>query len=280
MWGKVLGAMVGGAIAMLLGWSPLLAALLAVVGLAVGHALIDHQPPAPRRDAPPSIDELVGEPERAPPPRRPPPKRPPPPPAPARDEQKLLADVLCPIFIEVARSDTAVVQSEIRVVREFFQHTLGFDDAGMEAVRVALKDALASSEQDMEHLVKRARTELKPSFRLEIVRAIYDMCVADADLSARERDLLKHVTQTFNLSDEQLQQITTQFFGGADKHYEALGLAESATDDEVKSAFRKLAAENHPDRVATLGAKEAEAAAARFRAVKDAYEALRKIRGF
>jgi DnaJ like chaperone protein len=272
--------MIGAAIAMVLAWDPLLAAAMAVVGLALGHLLVDREPPAPRRDAPPSIDELIGEPPKELPRRRPAPKRLAPPPAPARDEQKLLADVLCPIFIEVARADSGVVQSEIRVVREFFQHTLGFDEAGMEAVRGALKDALASSEQDMEHLVKRARTELKPSLRVDVVRALYDMGMADADLSTRERDLLKHVTQNFNLSDEQLQQITTQYFGGAEAHYAALGLTESATDDELKSAFRKLASENHPDRVATLGAKEAEAATERFRQVKDAYEALRKIRGF
>ncbi|MEW6430495.1 MAG: TerB family tellurite resistance protein [Myxococcota bacterium] len=278
MWGKVFGAMIGGAIGMLLAWSPVLAAGLAVVGLALGHFIVDREAPAPRGDMPPSEADLLGE--------RPPPRpRRAPAPLPGRrrkrvDEQKLLADVLCPIFIEVARADSGVVQPEIRVVREFFEHSLGFDEDGMEAVRVALKDALASSEQDIDHLVKRARTEVKPSLRVDVVRALYDMGVADADLSARERDLLKHVVQQFNLSDEQLQQITTEHFGGADKHYEVLGLTEAATDDELKSAFRRLAAENHPDRVASLGPAEAEAASERFRQVKDAYEALRKIRGF
>jgi len=120
--------------------------------------------------------------------------------------------------------------------------------------------------------VKRARTELKPSLRVDVVRALYDMGVADADLSTRERDLLKHVTQNFNLSDEQLQQITAEYFGKGDREYELLGLTKAATDDEVKSAFRKLAAEHHPDRAKDNGEK--------FRAVKDAYEALKKLRGF
>jgi DnaJ like chaperone protein len=127
--------------------------------------------------------------------------------------------------------------------------------------------------------VKRARSEVKPSLRVDVVRALYDMGLADADLSARERDLLKRVVQQFNLSDEQLQQITTERFGGASRYYEVLGLTENATDEELRSAFRRLAAENHPDRVANLGPREAEAAAERFRQVKDAWEALRKIRG-
>lgn len=275
MWGKVLGAMIGGAVGMLLAWSPVLAAALAVAGLALGHFILDREVVAPRQDMPPSQEELVAE-------KRPRPRPAPPLPRERRnrvDEQKLLADVLCPIFIEVARADSGVVQSEIRVVREFFQHALGFDEDGMEAVRLALKDALASSEQDIDHLVKRARSEVKPSLRVDVVRALYDMGLADADLSARERDLLKRVVQQFNLSDEQLQQITTERFGGASRYYEVLGLTENATDEELRSAFRRLAAENHPDRVANLGPREAEAAAERFRQVKDAWEALRKIRG-
>ncbi|MCC6335929.1 MAG: TerB family tellurite resistance protein [Myxococcales bacterium] len=270
--------MIGGAIGMILAWSPILAVTLAAVGALLGHLIVDRETTAPRVEAPPSEEELLG--------GRRSERRGSPLPAPtgrgsssSRDEQKLLADLLCPIFIEVARADSGVVQPEIRVVREFFQHTLGFDDAGMELVRLALKDALAASEQDMEHLVKRARTEIKPSLRITVVRALYDMGLADAELSTRERDLLKHVTGNFNLSDEQLQQITTQYFGGGDAHYATLGLTAAATDEELKSAFRKLAAEHHPDRATALGPKEAEAAAERFRKVKDAWEALRKIRG-
>jgi curved DNA-binding protein CbpA len=51
-------------------------------------------------------------------------------------------------------------------------------------------------------------------------------------------------------------------------HYTALGLASSATLDEIKLAYRKKAAFYHPDR------NDAEDAADRFRAVQDAYDVL------
>ncbi|MFE8644379.1 MAG: J domain-containing protein [Comamonadaceae bacterium] len=51
-------------------------------------------------------------------------------------------------------------------------------------------------------------------------------------------------------------------------HYEALGLAGSASLADIKKAFRQKAAQLHPDR------NPAPDAAARFQAVQKAYEVL------
>jgi len=52
-------------------------------------------------------------------------------------------------------------------------------------------------------------------------------------------------------------------------HYEVLGVARNAREDEVKKAFRRLAMKCHPDR--NPGNAQAEA---QFREAKDAYEVL------
>ncbi|NQT91357.1 MAG: molecular chaperone DnaJ [Lentisphaerae bacterium] len=52
-------------------------------------------------------------------------------------------------------------------------------------------------------------------------------------------------------------------------YYELLGVAKSATPDEIKKSYRKLAMQYHPDR--NQGDKSAEA---KFKAVSEAYEVL------
>lgn len=277
MMGKLLGAMIGAALGMVLAWSPALAAILSAVGALIGHFAVDREPMSPKTLRPPSREELLG----SPPPRAP--RR-----AAAASPQKpkkvaaedlLLLDALCPLFIEVARGDRAADPLEIRVVREFFEVRLQFDATAMEAVRKALKDALAAEVQDIEFLTTRARTAVKPSLRVEVVRSLYDLGLVDGPLTRAEQDMLKRIVGLFNLSDEQLQQITKEYFGSGDRAYEVLGLTREATDDELKAAFRRLAAEAHPDRAAALGPEAAAKAAARFREVKDAYEELKRLRG-
>ena len=268
MLGKVLGAMVGGTVGMVLTVQPGLAVGLSLFGALIGHFVFDREvAPAPKAFRSPSRGELLSSGRPPPAPRRVkrPAKKP-------KSDDLALLQALCPLFIEVARADAPPVQMEIRVIREFFELRLSFDETTMEEVRDALKACLAAPAGDVEALTTRARTLVKPSMRVEVVRSLYDVGMVDGDLKRSEQDVLKRIVNAFNLSDEQLQQITAEFFGKGDANYELLGITPDATDDEVKSAYRRLAAEHHPDR-ATDGGE-------RFRLVKDAYEALRKLRGF
>ncbi|MCL4366930.1 DnaJ domain-containing protein, partial [Patescibacteria group bacterium] len=51
-------------------------------------------------------------------------------------------------------------------------------------------------------------------------------------------------------------------------YYEILGVSKSASDAEIKAAYRKLARQYHPDVDKTAGAAE------RFKEVSEAYQVL------
>jgi DnaJ like chaperone protein len=263
---------------MLLGWHPMAVWLCAAAGVLVGHFSFDREPPWPKSESPRPIEPFLAEEHPRPKSlrssslgRRQPRKGP-------ASDQAALVEALAPLFVELARIDGDVVGDEVRAVRHFFEK-LGYDEAGLELVRVAMKEAMATPTQDLATLVKAKRGFVKPAMRVEVLRALYEVALADSEMKRSERDALRHVVEHFNLSEEQLRVVTADFFGSGAEHFAALGLLETASDDEIRSAFRRLAAENHPDRVASLGAAAAAEAAERFRVVKEAYEALKQLRG-
>src|SRR5210317_1096904 len=54
-------------------------------------------------------------------------------------------------------------------------------------------------------------------------------------------------------------------------YYEVLGVSKSATADEIKNAYRRLAMKHHPDR----NKDDGEASEKKFKEAKEAYEVLK-----
>ena len=69
------------------------------------------------------------------------------------------------------------------------------------------------------------------------------------------------------------------YFKETDSAYTVLEISPSATDDEVRSAYRRMAMKYHPDRVATLGPEVQKAAEEKFKKIQEAYAAIKKQRG-
>ena len=62
--------------------------------------------------------------------------------------------------------------------------------------------------------------------------------------------------------------------------HEVLGVSSNATQDEIKKAYRHLAAQYHPDKVSHLGEEFRALAEKRFKEIQEAYQKLSKSNSF
>ena len=68
------------------------------------------------------------------------------------------------------------------------------------------------------------------------------------------------------------------FFKDSTSAYKILEISSSATDNEVKKAFRKMATKFHPDKVHHLGEEFQKMAEEKFKSVNEAYAEIKKSR--
>ena len=60
--------------------------------------------------------------------------------------------------------------------------------------------------------------------------------------------------------------------------YRVLGIDSSATDEEVKKAYRRMAMKYHPDRVADMSEEIQQNAAKQMKEINEAYEVIKSRR--
>ena len=60
--------------------------------------------------------------------------------------------------------------------------------------------------------------------------------------------------------------------------YDVLGVSRSASDDEIKKAYHKLARKYHPDNFAGSGGAAAEGAEEKMKEINEAYDIIQKER--
>ena len=123
-----------------------------------------------------------------------------------------------------------------------------------------------------------------PSYFFIITNYLVIIAKADGVISPEEVAALKEVALYIGLSMQDVESMLNLESGAEasssiEDAYKVLGVSPSATDDEVKAAYRKMALKHHPDRVATLGDDIRKAAEKKFQEINDAKERIFKARG-
>lgn len=176
----------------------------------------------------------------------------------------------------VIKADGKTSSEELSKVREFFARNFG-SQAAEEAESIVKE--LAEKDINLYEVCEQVRSCMDYSQRLQLFHFLVSLGACDG-LQQKEIDLLEVIASYIGLTKGESESIIALFKPSNERNYKILEIDPSATDDEVKKAYRKMAVKYHPDKVATLGEDVQKAAEEKFKAVAQAYEAIRKERGF
>ena len=195
----------------------------------------------------------------------------------------------------LAKSDGRVTEDEIRAARAVM-HRIGLGPA---QVRHAI-NWFEEGKQPGFPLVKTVREARRVSARraeqrVVFIRLLLEVILAKDRLHRKERALLWTICTELDVGRADLAQLEAMIraqkgfrrspAGDADTRrikaaYRTLGVEESATNDEIKKAYRRKMNRHHPDKIASSNPDEAavQAAENRTREVRAAYEMLKARR--
>lgn len=177
----------------------------------------------------------------------------------------------------VMKADSSVKKSELDYVKRFFLTNFGQERA--EKYILMLREILKQDIQiyDVSQQVGRF---MDYSSKLQLLHYLFGIASADGTTHDNEVDVISVISKYMGISSSDFQSIKAMFVQQVDSAYKILGIDANATDDEVKKAYREMAKKYHPDKVAYLGDDVRKSAEQKLQEVNEAYDKIRKQRGF
>lgn len=175
----------------------------------------------------------------------------------------------------VMKADGAIKRSELDYVKKYLLRAYG-ESAAAELLQV-LRDVL-KKDIPLHEVCTQIRTNMTHATRLELLHFLFSIALADNELDASEREVIRTIARYLGVSEIDFQSIQASFYDDLDSAYTVLEITSSATDDEVKKAYKKMAVKYHPDKVSQMGEEVQKSATEKFKKVSDAYERIKKQR--
>jgi DnaJ like chaperone protein len=250
------GKLTFGSLGMLLGGP-----IGAIAGATLGHALIDRRDDFARQSARAIPEPGFGYAEKA---------------------QAAFFISLFSILGKLSKIDGVITKDEIAVVQEFINR-LPVDETEKQFARQIFREAKSSPYRIDDFAIQLYQAvKSQPTLLLSYFDLLFRIVAADGTLHSAEEAALRRIKEIFNISDAQYEDIKAVYFNDLDKHYKILNCTPESTNEQIKSNYKKLVKDFHPDVIISKGLPQEfiEFASSRFHEIQESYEKIRQERNF
>ena len=177
----------------------------------------------------------------------------------------------------VIKADGKVDERELRFVRNYFITNYG--EAYASSIFAKFNKEVKKEQQNLNEITRLFVQRAPYENRLQILHFLFAIANADGHVAEVEVQKILQIANALQLRSMDFESIKAMFVKSADNAYKILEISPSATDAEVKKAYRTMAKKYHPDKLQTDDVALKKGAQEKFQQVQAAYETIQKERG-
>lgn len=176
----------------------------------------------------------------------------------------------------VIKADGKIDQRELDFVRDYFVKMYGKDRAN-HAFKL-FKGIIQNNDISTRQICLQIRQQMQHASRLQLMHYLFALAKADEIVTPDELDMLHKIAGYLSINPHDFESIKAMFYNDSESAYKILEIEKTATDQELKAAYRKMVKKHHPDKVRHLGEEHLVGAEEKFLKIQEAYEQIKKER--
>lgn len=202
-----------------------------------------------------------------------------------RENRNGFLSALMILSAHIIQADGKIMHSEMECMRQFLRGNFG-EEAVSQGEQIILRlfekrkqMGDAAWQQQIRACCMQLAGMMPEEQRLLLLRYLVDIARADGHVAPEELQCLHEIAANMRLSTDEVDQLLGMGKQTLQDAYRVLGITPSASDDEVRKAYRKMALKHHPDKVANLGEDVRKEAEQKFKDIAAAKELIYAARG-
>ena len=180
----------------------------------------------------------------------------------------------------VIRADGKIKKEELDCVRLFFVQSFG--KAKSDIYFKVFNEIKRKPFPSLRSICLEINQNVNHKSRLQILHFLFSLAHSDGNVDNKELDVIQKIAKYFWINHHDFKSIEAMFLNknNLDNAYSILGVTKTATNDEIKKAYRKIIKKYHPDKLIDVGEDVIKMAKDKFQAVQEAYQKIKLKRGF
>jgi DnaJ like chaperone protein len=179
---------------------------------------------------------------------------------------------------KMAKADGQVTRDEVSAFREVFHIPPEAEASAGRVFNLARTDVAGFEEyaRSIRRMFGAGSETLA-----DLMEGLFHIAVADGSYHSDEDDFLRRVQEIFGVGEPTFRRMRARFVSDADPDpYEVLGVTPDTPTAEIRTAWRDLVRDGHPDRMVARGvpAEAVKMAERRIQTINEAWEQIRAER--